>query len=68
MNKKMSEVLNLLICSEITSSVSFSASKNLMEKQCKKKTTIEKISEVLNLLISSKFGLDIGCFLCHNIR
>jgi hypothetical protein len=36
MNTKMVEVLNLLIYSRIISSVSNSASKNLMEKQCKK--------------------------------
>jgi hypothetical protein len=36
MNKKMSEVLNLLICSGTTSGVSNRSSKNMMEKQCKK--------------------------------
>jgi hypothetical protein len=35
-NKKMAEMLNQLICSGTTSSASHSASKNLMEKQCKK--------------------------------
>jgi hypothetical protein len=42
MNKKMSEVLNLLIYSRTTSSVSNSASKNLMEKQCKKDNNTKK--------------------------
>jgi hypothetical protein len=38
----MAKVLNLLVCSGTTSSISNSASKNLMEKQCKKVTEIEK--------------------------
>jgi hypothetical protein len=38
----MPEVLNLFIYNRTTSSVSNSASKNLMEKQCKKRQQYKK--------------------------
>jgi hypothetical protein len=41
-NKKMVEVMNLLICSRTSSSVSNNASKNLMENQCNKNDRYRK--------------------------